>query len=342
MTRSRVAVALLLAGGVAVIAFRPWAEERPPLPDRPVCEYPRRLDLRDLDPYTATFAVVPVRNAGTGPLVLDQIRSDCSCHSVEVRRAVGTSTRVGGLVEVAPGETVELILSLTPRGLNGLPPFTSLAFVTNDPTAAAVTVSVGIGCKPALLADPPVLVFGDVLVGQTGTRTARLSSPSGSTAPLSILLDDPRFAATIREDGADRLLDVRARGESPGAFECGITVVDDRAGKPVARLAAKGRFAEPIELSADTLYLPRGSSKGLVYEGVVTVTGVGGDVTVRVPAVPVGFTATAGDGRVTIRRTEPETLTAESRTAIPLELTAGSLTVTRTVTVVVSPPRTNR
>jgi hypothetical protein len=97
---SLIVLVALIAAGIG--GARYWGTPRP---SGPVSELPEMIDLGTFRERTELTGVIPVRNAGSKPLWVEEISAGCSCLRAE--KPVG---------EIAPGESADIKLKYTFSG----------------------------------------------------------------------------------------------------------------------------------------------------------------------------------------------------------------------------------
>ncbi|MFO0808527.1 MAG: DUF1573 domain-containing protein [Gemmataceae bacterium] len=94
-----------------------WAVAAWVRPARPVIEFTEAVDLGVRELGEIVTREVTIRNSGTADLVIDQVRSNCSCSGLE-RRTGGGVESVSDLV-LRPGESEALVARVAVRGVPG-------------------------------------------------------------------------------------------------------------------------------------------------------------------------------------------------------------------------------
>ncbi|MEX2218747.1 MAG: DUF1573 domain-containing protein [Phycisphaerales bacterium] len=111
-------------------------------------------------------AEFPFKNEGTGPLIFKaQPRASCGC-------TAGTLDKL----EYAPGEGGVLSVKFNPRGKHGDQNLKVLAD-TNDPAMPVVTCTFHALVRQTITIDPPLVGFGEVLMGQPATQLVKVRGP---------------------------------------------------------------------------------------------------------------------------------------------------------------------
>jgi hypothetical protein len=307
-----VVVGLLLAGAVVVgVVGRASVQPASPANDStagtawPRLDCPARLDLGEKEIGEVAVGRFRIANAGGGQLVIDDIRTNCSCSGLE-REENGRYVPIHGL-RLQPGAGMDVVLRVSVRGVPvGAELSNILEFRTNDPTrprariAAVVRrVSGGVQLYPEALAVGTHLVGTKVqrlveirdhvttprrIKGLRSTRpeqvTARLLPPDGRAADSGLL----RLGSLVA------LIEVTAVTTRPGEINAVIEIeVEGRDGKPDT-LPVMGRVVAPIEMAPARLLLPRRSSRGPIYHAVCAFQSMtNSPLEVQAEDIPPGF-----------------------------------------------------
>ncbi|MBZ0114160.1 MAG: DUF1573 domain-containing protein [Thermoanaerobaculia bacterium] len=121
----------------------------------PVLSTPKTgVDLGTLTRGEVVVREIPIANDGDATLTIAGLTSSCACATVS------------GPSSVAPGETVQLIVTLDTLGLENQGS-TDIAFTTNDPTAPSVVIPV-VGVVKAYLKLTPQRLRWNTVQGEAG------------------------------------------------------------------------------------------------------------------------------------------------------------------------------
>lgn len=249
---------------------------------RPVIEYPVRIDLGEHEIGDQAVARFRIANRGGGELVIDEIRTNCSCTGME-RERDGEFGRVESL-RLQAGEETELAMRISVRGVPvGAEMINVVQFRTNDPDhpegrieAVVRRVSGGVAAVP----NP--IVFGTVPAGTQvvhvievwdSALTPRVidrvtsTNPDRVTAKLVPVTDQPGDASAQSVGTLIGRIEVAVDTHSPGAVDESVQIyLKDESRKPDA-ISVIGRVAAPVEVSPALLVLPRASADRVLFEG---------------------------------------------------------------------------
>jgi hypothetical protein len=210
-----------------------------------------------------------IRNEGTADLEIGKIYSSCGCASVELSRN-----------RVPPGEAAELTVRVGARGA-ARKLDKELRIDTNDPQHPELVLRFLADVRDNYRFDPPVLDFGDLILGERATRTVQVfvAEPQGRVVE-EVIAEDPRLTAEL----------VPADGEA--AFALAVTLCAADTLGPVLR---------QVKLRTDHPRQPL---------AIVTVQGVLKSDLVIEPSDEIDFgeidRATGAEATVTISRTDPD------------------------------------
>lgn len=242
-------------------------------------EYPEEIDLGTRELGELATARFTIANRGQAELVVNNVRTSCSCTGME-RERDGEFDRVHE-IRLQPGERVELAMRVSVRGV----PAESRAvntvyFSTNDPNRPECEIRTVIGrVKSGVFLTPDTIVIGTVPVGGTIRRIVEVRDDAL----------EPRAIAKISTGGSDRItvrrlelptLDPSSgtipQGRVIGRFEVAVDTgrpgdIDELVTVQIPgreqtpdTLRVIGRVAESIEVTPATVILPRHSSDGSI------------------------------------------------------------------------------
>jgi hypothetical protein len=245
----------------------------------PVIECPETLALPEQEVGRVAVARFVLANRGRGELVVDEIRTNCSCSGLE-QEIDGEFVRLESL-RVKPRDEVKLAVRISVRGRVGAPLRNTVTFRTNDPTRPTADVAVLIpNVTGGIVAVPDAVVFSSVPVGGKARQTFEVRD---TTVPprrvQSVGSSQPeRFAVRLipPEAGADRDAET-AGGNLLGRVEVvlqtreagpvdGLVIIQlDDPTRPPDRVPVTGRVAPLVEALPPAVVLPRLSEAGSVY-----------------------------------------------------------------------------
>src|SRR5438552_3026924 len=105
MKPTTVGIPVLLGATVYLLAtVVRWGTTNPPTPPSAIAKFPQIIDLGAREIGDVAIGRFSLANVGACGLVVDKIRTNCSCAGLE-REANGEFTRVDHL-QIPPGETI--------------------------------------------------------------------------------------------------------------------------------------------------------------------------------------------------------------------------------------------
>ena len=121
----------------------------------------------------------PIRNAGTLPLEIRNVRASCGCTAVKPSRNV-----------VQPGDSAAISARFDLRGRNGMQTKT-ITVTSNDPEKPDLVLQLKGTAMQALRAQPSTLFFGRLEAGASRSRTFDVVSARGPIQIVSSRTDNP-------------------------------------------------------------------------------------------------------------------------------------------------------
>lgn len=121
----------------------------------------------------------PIRNAGTLPLEIRNVRASCGCTAVKPSQNV-----------VQPGESAAISARFDLRGRNGMQVKT-ITVTSNDPEKPDLVLQLKGTAMQALSAQPSTLFFGRLEPGASRSRTFDVVSARGPIQIVSSRTDNP-------------------------------------------------------------------------------------------------------------------------------------------------------
>lgn len=287
-------IALVTSGAVVAGGYFAWtAWNTPPGATHGVLQCVDEIDAGPLAAQSTATIDVSLSNTGKGPLTVTGWTSDCSCISIRVLPSndpVSSSTRVS----VAPGETLRLRVPYRVVGLSGIPATRTIRFTTDDPDRPAATIRVRYTPVEDLFTDPASVALGSIRASvptraevQLFTRdrdsvAADIRVASSSPEQVRVTFaPDPPDAAPVRAGGADDsrrlgVVTVEARNTRAGELvNAEITIHTHGRPEYALKVPVTGRVERDFILAPESLFLPRMSSGGPVYSGVILCRGTG-------------------------------------------------------------------
>ncbi len=189
---------------------------------------PMEIDLGDVIVGTVGRATIHVRNDGESYLAIKSAAPD---------QALGTEVTLSDVPgELQPGGEGDVLVAFAPTSVGERSG--TIVFTTDSNTTPEVVVKVkGRGVEPALVADPPVIDFGRVVIGQTRTATVNLTNQGRETLTLIRASLDMGTSQEFQPDlirqeltpGAAATLVVRYAPTDVGADEGRVVIIDSSA-----------------------------------------------------------------------------------------------------------------
>ncbi len=280
----------------------------PALRRDPTVDYPAELDLGEHEIGDEVVTPFVIANRGRGELVVDQIRTNCSCTGME-RELEGQYVRVESL-RLRAGEQVHLVMRVSVRGVPvGAAMLNVVEFRTNDPSHPSGRIEAVVRCVfGGISCNPPSVVFGTVPVGtriqqvvevRDTAVTPRAIERVSVTRPERVLArlvpaaEQPRGTESQENNGTlVGRVEVTVETGSPGEVDDFVRIHIAGREKNPDELVVIGRVTAPVEISPSLLVLPRASSGGPVYSGkCICRSTQGKPLTLSVDSVPPGLTA---------------------------------------------------
>jgi hypothetical protein len=227
----------LTAGAAASLVCVVRHPERAPSPSPPAVDFPRGVDLGPQPFGAIAHGDFRIENRGGSTLSLNGFSTSCSCAGVEVEED-GVAKQIQEL-HISPGGHADLKVRIAVAARPGTPQIVYVSFQTNDPERPAGTVVFTIPqVAGGVYAEPTAVVFGDLPLGRSASRTLRLYDNGVSTRSVrEVRSGHPdRFSARLippigtepPHESAGRviaLVEVIPRTDQPGRLDGTIEVV---------------------------------------------------------------------------------------------------------------------
>jgi hypothetical protein len=268
--------AYLLRASVVSQAWRLIASSYPRI------DFPRTLELGEREGGRVAVAHFKIGNRGRGELVIDQIRTNCSCSGLE-REEGGRFVRVQEL-RIAPGEDAELSMRWSVSGTPNESARTVILFHTNDPSSPEAHIEAVVSrITGGIRATPAQLVFSTVPLGAesrqvlelrdwaTPARTMKRVSCNSPQVETHLLSADDKTTEPKGADVSSGILlgrvEVVLKGTTIGSIADQLRIDLAEEGSPTVVIPLVGRVAPPVEVLPSSLFLPRKSEEGWAYSG---------------------------------------------------------------------------
>jgi len=182
------------------------------LVERPV------FDFGSVEQGAIVEHVFRLRNGGTAPLRVEQVKSTCAC-------------TVGAVVgrDVAPGDETWVTVQLDTGALSGSTAKT-VTIYTNDPRRRASGLSLQGTVLADVVLDPPILYFGTAAAGEERRHEVRVRPGRPGGAVRVARVRAPSFMrARLRADPVDatlQILELTLRPDAPAGQLSGDVVLE--------------------------------------------------------------------------------------------------------------------
>jgi hypothetical protein len=223
-----------------------------------------------------------IANRGQGELVIDQIRSNCSCTGME-QEVGGQILRLKSL-KLAGGEAADVMMRIAVRGVpNGAPMRNIVQFETNDPNRPLAQVEVTIPkVTGGIEIEPSRIAFGTVPVNREIRYVLSLRSFASPAHIVKQVTTTDRQRVNVRflppedqvsEDGPQKegtivgRIEVIVNTARPGRVDGAIQVHLSVERRNPEAVPITGRVAALVESIPPSLVLPRVSQTGPVWSG---------------------------------------------------------------------------
>jgi hypothetical protein len=274
-------------------------------------EFPHQVDLGESESGETAIGRFTIANRGNRELVIDEIRSSCSCSGLE-REINGELVRIASTT-LQPGERANMAVRLAVNGRMGTSLRAVITFHTSDPSLPEGAIEVVVPkVQEGIATNPTSVDFGDIVVGNKIQKIIEVwdtvPQPGAirevvSTNPgiLSVrLLDD---AVTQKRDSVSG-----SRGVLIGRLEAtlapdSIGLVNERVEvqlsdltRPVRKVQVSARIVPQLTFQPSSLILPRGTGNGPSYEGECLCCNAEDEpFTLSIESVPSGLTASVSE-----------------------------------------------
>ncbi len=316
MRYASLVLAALGAAGLVWFAARP--RPSPPTPPAippaevgPVLDCPEVVDAGEWEIHSLAVGRFELRNAGGQELVIDRIRTSCTCTGFELEQD-GKFVRSKEL-RVPPGGSAALAIRTSVHGPVGAPIDTTVSFCTNDPAAPERVVRLVVprvtgGVEPT----PRSVVFGTLPVGAVARQVVdvfddavdaraveRVASSDPAKASVRLLPPDDAAAGAGRKPVAR--LEVVGATATAGVIDTGVEVYLAGRAFPTI-IPVTGTVAAAVELSPRAVVVPRNVGGELVYTAYCICRSTAGDaISPEVVSCPPDIRVdVGGDGAVRI------------------------------------------
>ncbi|WP_390888669.1 DUF1573 domain-containing protein [Frigoriglobus tundricola] len=247
----------------------------------PIIQCPSEVEMGEHELGETAENRFTLRNAGSKPLKIFNVRTNCSCSGLE-RVEDAKYSRLES-TELAPGQTIDLAIRVGVKGGLGRAVKNQIAFETNDPAYPEFVITATINkVTSGICASPTSVLLDTLVVGQRAAADVDLFDymvpprriervecvgAEGMTAKLL-----PAQAAAPAGAGDNDAVDVpvgrvhiefEARKVGPIEGMLLIYVVGET--KAPNGIPVVGRVTQPVQVTPDTLVLPVVTAAGPRY-----------------------------------------------------------------------------
>jgi hypothetical protein len=273
------ALASIVAYSVATGQFKRLFS--PALEATPEIGYPTTLDLGNHEIGDLAIARFAIANRGESDLVIDEVRTNCSCTGLE-REENGQFFRIDSL-RIKPGEQAALVMRISVRGVPiGSAMRNIVEFRTNDPAKPSCRIEATVRCvSGGICTVPESFVFGTVLMGEPVRKIVEVrdtalpprtianvtSTDPDRVKPKLLPLENPApQEGQANPDGkVIARFEVVVETDSPADVDATVHIHFPGEARKPDHVAVRGRVAAPIELSPSSIVLPRKAASGPLW-----------------------------------------------------------------------------
>jgi hypothetical protein len=275
--------------------------------------FPAVLTLDNHEIGDLVVAPFVIQNRGSEDLVINDIRTNCSCTGMELEEQ-GKFSRIESL-RVRPGEQAKVVMRISVRGVPAGGEMRNVVyFRTNDPsqpeasiTAIIPRVSAGVHTIPR------AIVFGNVQIGQTVRTVADVldtakppriiqavttTDPDTVTARLLPVEAAAQETTSLQHETVIARVEVLVNTTKAREVDAAIEFHLEGSTRRPDTLPISGKILALVEVAPALLALPRESAEGLLYSAsVLCKSNTGAPIRVIAESVPEGLEL-KGDDRL--------------------------------------------
>ena len=280
----------------------------------PVYDAPAAVDTGDAEVGELAIARLTIANRGGGELVLEDIRTNCSCTGLE--RIDGDNFVAVSELRLGPGETVAVAVRVSVRQATNAPIRYAVRFRTSDPTQPEASIVITVPRSLlGLSVTPTDITFGSVPVGSDVREVIAVYDPRAPTRRIErIAATSNRVVARVLPDDANLATDTRrplgrvevvVRTDRPGSVDESIEVILTGAGRQPDPVRVSGRVSSPVEVSPPSVVLPVASGSGPIDHCTCVVRSTRGEaLDIKVLAHPtfIAVDVVPSDGLAVVRQ----------------------------------------
>jgi len=237
----------------------------------PALECPSRLDLGPQESQAIAVGHVRVRNNGRADLVIDHLRTTCSCATVG-REEGGKFLRVDSL-RLASGQEAELAVRVGVSVRPGTAQAVSVQFESNDPAHRRWAIRVLVPrVRGGGYAEPFAVVFGELRVGEAskrlidiydngtpGRRIGRATFTNGDRCVARVIPVEDRAAPRLHATAGSLIgrVEVVAHSAKPGPLNGLVEVSLADENRPPLRIPVVGAVVGSVRCAPASIVFPR-------------------------------------------------------------------------------------
>lgn len=193
--------------------------------------------VRRGEKLTAKFSYT---NNGAGPLVIQGVQASCDCTTVETAKGKSLAPGEAGMIEVV-FDTTDYNGRVTK----------AVTVITNERPMPDRTLTVSALVNSDLLADPPLVDFGDVVVNQAPQQTIRVRNfMKGELKIDKLRYNEDALDVGYKKEGKDWVLHVKLKpGVAIGFLKDTIYVKNNSIALPEMPIPVRATIKGPIAYS---------------------------------------------------------------------------------------------
>lgn len=250
----------------------------------PIADYPAVLDLGTRSPNEVVSTRFELVNAGGQELVVDQLRTSCSCGALQ--RVVGDRSEVFEELRLAPRERIPLVITTTVRADAAGTYQQSVVFRTNDQNQPEGRITVVFRTTSgSLRAYPSSVQFGSLIVERQTCQNVEIVDRDGAGQTIAnvVSADPTRVIARWipAEPGGEAhtngvvvgRVELVPNTAHPARLDTTITIEFTDPKIQSLSVPVMGRVTPLVEVVPESLALPLASGGAPVYSANCQVRG---------------------------------------------------------------------
>jgi hypothetical protein len=243
----------------------------------PAISYPELIEIGEQEIGAIASAPFIIENNGTQDLLIEDIRSSCSCSGIGTEKD-GKFTPISSL-NIGPAQRADLSVRIAVQGRPGAPLRNTILFRCNDPKRPEPVIQIIVPkVMGGINAIPTSAIFGNVELNSPAHRIIEVFDGGAKSRTIEkITITHPnRFRARLladvplqeRPESSQALIgriEVSAITTNPGPLDGEIQVFLANESRRPDRISVVGNVTAPVELCPSVVVLPRRSKEGPVY-----------------------------------------------------------------------------